>query len=229
MNNDKKVIVLNEQDTKLLREELEDFIVQANMLLNNKNFKNVEAVLKAAVQIVQKISKIEEKLDKFDEDFADMVLALQGVIKRLQESANVADILKEQHLQLKKDIEQIVDSLLLTLKTNLKQQILPYTKRAVQEFKKEVKKELSEFTEEIDEAIERARKRFGFFEKNEILEVLKEIDLRRKKANTAFYTAIFLFIASAVLSVVTYANTQKILKYTRYNSYILQQVTQQNQ
>jgi len=225
-NENKKVVVLPESETRILKEELEDFIVQANMLLNNKDFKNIEAIIRTGSQIVQKISNIEKRLDRFDEDLGDMVLALQGVVKRLQESADVADELKEQHKALKEEIEKIVESNFLTLKADLRQKMTPYAKRMIKEMREELNKELEVFQKEIEKGIEDARKSFSFFKQNEIMDTLKEIDLRRKRANAAFYAAIFLFIASSVITGLTYFEVQKVLKYTQYNSNILYQITQ---
>jgi archaellum component FlaC len=224
-NENKKVVVLPESETRILKEELEDFIVQANMLLNNQDFKKMEELIKKANEIVEKISSIEQKMDKFDEDIGNMVTALLGVINRLQESADVADSLKEQHKQLKTEIEKIIEDNLLTLKANLKQQIAPYAKKMIKEMKDDLNKELEEFKNEIERGIEKAKERFGFFEGSEILEVLKEIDLRRKRATAMFYTAIFIFIASAGVIGLTYFKVNKILKYTQYNAYTLQQIT----
>ncbi len=224
--NESKVVILKEKDTRLLKEELEDFIIKANMILQNKNFEEVESVLEVGKDLLKKFNEVKEKLNNFEDNVEDTLIALQASIGRLQSVADAAEELKTQHLQIKLQIEELVNNHFLNLKKTLKSLILPFFASAIKETKKELKEKINEFNEEINEAIDKAKDAFGFFEKEEIMYVLKEIDLRRKKANVMFYTAIFLFVISIVVSIVTYFSVQKVLDYTKYNAYTLHQIVQ---
>jgi len=226
--NTNKVVILPEDQTKLLREELEDLIIQANMLLQNKDFNKIKDLLENANTIITKIEELKTELNSTQENFTDILFFLQNnLLKKLEKTEKVAESLKQQYNRLKGDIDSIIATNIGQIDSKIEKRLFDGLDVFVKKAKVRLARKVKEFDEELNVAIERARENFNFFKQNEIDRTLEEIRAERKRGSFVFKLALLFFLISAGLNVFVVLKLNKLDKIVSYNAYVLQKIDNQ--
>jgi len=228
MDNKNKVVVLPEDQTKLLKEELEDLIIQANMLLQNKDFNKIKDLLENANTIITKIEELKTELNNTQENFTDILFFLQNnLLKKLEKTEKAAESLKQQYNNLERDINSIIATNIEQIDNKIQEKLFASINPFVSKAKISLARRIKEFITEIDRGIERAKQNFDFFKQSEIDRTLEEIRQERKRGSFVFKLALLLFLVSVGLNVFVMLKIRKIENIVNYNAYVLQKIDNQ--
>ena len=239
---DNKVIVLNENETQLLKEELEDLVIQANKILQAESFKEITNLIQQTNKIVEKFDGLNKKLDNFDSELFNKVVTIKQLTDGLEKLAGQLNTTFDVSEQFNKKIEERINNSLRTFRSNVTNLLDDYVKKAFVNSKKNTISLLKEFDNEITKHIENAKKHLEFFEQKEIFDFLKNLKEANKSLKTVFYFNLVLIFALIVgLGVealhinkmqkelqVMQQQTQQILQNTNYNANVLYNIVNSN-
>jgi len=239
---DNKVIVLKEQETQLLKEELEDLVIQANKILETESFKNITNLIEQTNEIVEKFDSLNEKLDNFDSELFEKVATIKQLTDGLTKLTGQINDTFDAGTQFNKKINETIDNSLRTFRSNVTSLLDDYAKKAFVNSKKNTINLLKELDEEITKHIENAKRHLKFFKQKEIYDFLKNLKNANKSLKTMFYfNLVLIFVLIVGIGVealhikkmqeelqVMQQQTQQILENTNYNADVLYNIVNSN-